>query len=452
MKKIILLFIITIFSISNTYAYNPTNNDNLLISKFSILIEKLYNKSPEKIDSINSKLSILLLDTEIDTRRYYILHEVQDIIKKLEKEKAEKKTYLKNLLTNKYKSTFCPIKNWKWKKIWDWECNLIECNNNYHSEWNSCELNIKNCSIANWEWEQVWTWNSYWNCRIISCNKWYEQKNWSCSKLIVKTWIQLCQDTYWKYATSNNIKLSDWNYNCTCRTWYVWNSIEKTSCVEVKDNMVMFKAIANNDYEKVGELILRGYDLNVKNEEWSTALMYSIYYIIFNKSNIIPKMLIESWADLDIKSNLWNTAAMYSLFSIEYETEPYLEILELLIKKWANLELKNSDWKTVLNESLFTNPKNNKTLKILIEAWVNLDNQDKYWNTILHTIVENIWSAREYPSMYDHVNIGLFISRMKMLIQAWANVNIKNNKWKTILMIANENWDSELSSYIELYD
>jgi hypothetical protein len=31
--------------------------------------------------------------------------------------------------------------------------------------------------------------------------------------------------------------------------------------------MVIFKAIANNDYEKVGELILRGYDLNIKNEE-----------------------------------------------------------------------------------------------------------------------------------------------------------------------------------------
>jgi hypothetical protein len=111
MKKIILLFLITIFSISNLYAYTPTDKDNLLISKFNILIEKLYNKSPDKIDNINSKLSILLLDTEIDTRRYYILNEVQNIIKQLEKEKAEKKTYLKNILNNKYKSTFCPIKN-----------------------------------------------------------------------------------------------------------------------------------------------------------------------------------------------------------------------------------------------------------------------------------------------------------------------------------------------------
>jgi hypothetical protein len=31
--------------------------------------------------------------------------------------------------------------------------------------------------------------------------------------------------------------------------------------------MVMFKAIANNDYEEVAELILRGHDLNIKNED-----------------------------------------------------------------------------------------------------------------------------------------------------------------------------------------
>lgn len=85
MKKILLLFIISTFTISNTYSYNYilTWNDLLTINKVSSKIkEKINTKNPKSIKLIENKISELQEKYKNNNKIFAIFDEIKKILNK----------------------------------------------------------------------------------------------------------------------------------------------------------------------------------------------------------------------------------------------------------------------------------------------------------------------------------------------------------------------------------
>ncbi len=98
-------------------------------------------------------------------------------------------------------------------------------------------------------------------------------------------------------------------------------------------------SIEEGDFEMFKYLLKKGVDVNVKNDDGSTALMVASLY-----GNLeMVKYLIENGADINAKDNDGSTALIYA------SKWANLEEVEYLVKNGADINIKDIEGKTALD-------------------------------------------------------------------------------------------------------
>ena len=152
-------------------------------------------------------------------------------------------------------------------------------------------------------------------------------------------------------------------------------------------NQKLFDAVCKNNINGMKEAISLGADVNLKNNEWDTALMYTAYW----GRTDIARLLIEHGADVNAVDKYGNTALMWAC---EYG---HIEIVQLLL-----------------------------------EYGVDVNGQDKYGNTALIKACE-----------YGHTDIA------NLLIEHGADINHKNDNGHTALNILQDIHPQKYKKLIE---
>jgi ankyrin repeat protein len=98
-------------------------------------------------------------------------------------------------------------------------------------------------------------------------------------------------------------------------------------------------------------LIKAGADVNARDNNGKTTLMYATYY---GREEIV-EMLIKAGADVNARDNNGNTALMYAISQVSFVTSGILvgnpskeKIVEMLIKAGADVNIKNKKGQTAL--------------------------------------------------------------------------------------------------------
>jgi ankyrin repeat protein len=201
--------------------------------------------------------------------------------------------------------------------------------------------------------------------------------------------------------------------------------------------------IKNGDLEKVKKLVVKDSDLNFKNSDGMTSLIYACFLNRFE----IAKFLIEKGADVNAETNKGITGIMFAsdrenLDFVKYMAEigaevnaktsdgrtalliaaykGNLDIIKFLVEKKADVNAKNSDGQTALMAAAAKNKLN--IVKYLAENTADVNAKDK-----------NGDSALLYVSDFGFTDIA------KFLIEKGADVNVKNKEGDSALYWANYN-------------
>jgi|GEM_PF-3847309 len=100
----------------------------------------------------------------------------------------------------------------------------------------------------------------------------------------------------------------------------------------------LFNAVKSNDTYKIQELLQSSIDINVKDKDGWTALMFAAS----KNATDSAKILIKAGADLNAKDNCGWTALMDAVHKNS------VDIVKLLIDAGANLDIKNNDETTAI--------------------------------------------------------------------------------------------------------
>lgn len=125
-----------------------------------------------------------------------------------------------------------------------------------------------------------------------------------------------------------------------------------------------FKAVESNDVQKIQELLQSGIDINAKDKDGWTPLMYAAS----KKATDIAKILIEAGADLNATDNCGWTALMDAV------DRNSIDIVRLLIDAGADLDTKNNSETTAI---MLTRGKDADTItKLLKDAGAKIQSLD----------------------------------------------------------------------------
>ena len=130
------------------------------------------------------------------------------------------------------------------------------------------------------------------------------------------------------------------------------------------DNLI--SSLKIKDIKNCKELIANGTDLNIKDNDGKTALMYASEF-----SNEIFELLIKSGADLNLKDNKGRTILMIVLDKLHP-----VEKTKLLIESDADLNIQDDNGNTCLLHAITR--ENYEICKLLIESGCNIDIKNKY--------------------------------------------------------------------------
>ena len=97
----------------------------------------------------------------------------------------------------------------------------------------------------------------------------------------------------------------------------------------VTDESVIYEAALNGDLSKVTELLGQDIDVNAKDQDERTALMYAS----FNGNDDIVKMLLDKGADVNVVDVNNRTALMFAA------SGPYPETVKMLLEHHAETDL-----------------------------------------------------------------------------------------------------------------
>lgn len=114
----------------------------------------------------------------------------------------------------------------------------------------------------------------------------------------------------------------------------------------------------NATLEEVEELIRKGADVNAKNEEGRTALMYAAE---FNKNPEVIKVLLTNGADVNAKDKDGETALMSA---VAFNKNP--EVIQVLLNNGADMNAKDEIGRTALDFALVNN---NEEIVELLERY-----------------------------------------------------------------------------------
>jgi ankyrin repeat protein len=171
-------------------------------------------------------------------------------------------------------------------------------------------------------------------------------------------------------------------------------------------NEDIIDAVYQNDINKLRNLLKRWGNVNAKDNNAKTALMWAIEL----EKNQIVEILLKNGANINFKDSLGHTALHYATYAGNIET------IKVLLKKGADPNTKNYNDETPLF-SLKATP---EILNLLLDAGANPNIQLKdSGNTPL---IKAVSLKRE--------------QNIKILLQKGANIHLKNWGGQTALMTA----------------
>jgi ankyrin repeat protein len=126
----------------------------------------------------------------------------------------------------------------------------------------------------------------------------------------------------------------------------------------------MFAAEDNiNNPQMIQTLMTAGADINAKDIDGWTALMFSITSPEVSNNDVVEE-IIKSGANIDMKNEEGKTALILAA-----EIGSFPEIVETLLKRGANAKIKDRSGRTALDYSEENeNIKDTKAYKLLVEA------------------------------------------------------------------------------------
>lgn len=218
-----------------------------------------------------------------------------------------------------------------------------------------------------------------------------------------------------------------------------------------KIDKALFTAVESGDLEKVVDLLERGADVNAKNEEGDTVLM-------FEKNIEMVKLLLDAGADVNAKNLEGNTP-----FIIAAEYISNNKVFELLIKNGADVNDKNiygySAIKWAVNYGDF------EKFKLLVEAGADFEDEDLlFWgasyegnpkiiNIILKSGVDVNYKDKSGRTALIYGALHMCNPKVfELLLKRGADPDIKDDDKRTALDYAMDRDNLELVKLLLKYD
>lgn len=223
----------------------------------------------------------------------------------------------------------------------------------------------------------------------------------------------------------------------------------------------LMKAILEGDEQIINLLVSDQANLNAKNADGCTTLMWAIQE---DQPETTIKILIDAGGDLDIQqgeglTSMGYTALMWSI------SENKQEIVKMLIDAGANPNTRQKEgcWSDEYTPLMLAGRENKQDIiKMLIETGkVDLNSKDKNGQTafmlavgenrqeIIKTLIET--DQVDLNSKDNNGQTALMLAALlgrkeslQLLIDADADLDIQNDEGDTALMIATSNKDSEV--------
>lgn len=142
-----------------------------------------------------------------------------------------------------------------------------------------------------------------------------------------------------------------------------------------------FNIARNGSLDEVKKALKEGANVNEKNDEWCTPLMFAAEE---NSDPMVIKTLIEAGAILESKTKGGATPIMGAV-----QKNPNIEVLKILIKEGANVNKENEIGFTPLIYAAIYNS-NPDFITILIEAGADINYTNKIgYNAFLYAVLNN---------------------------------------------------------------
>ena len=169
----------------------------------------------------------------------------------------------------------------------------------------------------------------------------------------------------------------------------------------------------NPDENLINTLLTINHDINIKDLDGKTALIYAV----INENINLVILLQQKGANIDLQDNNGKTALMYAVISKNRN------ILLLLLKDVADIDLRDIDGKTAL---MYAAINNFLSIISLLEKKPNINLKDYFNRTaLIHAVINNsLFSATQLLKNNANVNIQDSY-RKTALIYAISNNNIK---------------------------
>ena len=156
------------------------------------------------------------------------------------------------------------------------------------------------------------------------------------------------------------------------------------------------KAVETNNIEEVKRMMQSGIDLNYRNNNGNTALMYAIMY---NRVEI-ARMLIDSGVDVNIRDNRDNTALIWTILFDN------IEISRMLINVGADINIPGDRGRSALIWAIQS--ENTKFAKLFINSGADLYIRDITGKTALDYIskIDDNRIKKKYLRLISQREVG----------------------------------------------
>ena len=183
--------------------------------------------------------------------------------------------------------------------------------------------------------------------------------------------------------------------------------------------MDLIKASRNGDVVTIKRLLSEGVDVNFKDDNEMTSLMFASVYSNNTSSLEIVKLLLDNGANVNDKNNKGHSSLMIS--SEHSNSTSSLETVKLLLDNGADVDAKSNQGATSL--MFASRYSTRETVKLILDRGANINAKSNIGSTSL------MFASRTSNSTSS-------LEIVKLLLDRDANVNDKDNKENTSLMVA----------------